>query len=160
MYQTITTFYQLSIHVIVTENQNGEFNFKKFWKKSMACFRRHWIAKCHELFFNKMKIWAQMYPDKCKRVKKACFLNFPCIFYIAVTNFYKIQFFFLMLLACHKKSFLIPLSAWKQFFTENLENYDKKILLFSFLAFDVMYSFRVMIHLLFKRKCVPVKYAH
>ena len=44
-YQTITTFYQLSIHVIVTENQNGEFNFKKFWKKSMACFGSHWIAK-------------------------------------------------------------------------------------------------------------------
>ena len=77
---------------------------QKMWK-NCGFIVSEFVKIFHEVFFNKMTICAQMYPDKCKRVRKACFLNFPCIFYIAVTNFYKIQFFFLMLLACHKKSF-------------------------------------------------------
>ena len=64
---------------------------QKMWK-NCGFIVSEFVKICHELFFNKMKIWAQMYPDKCKRVRKACFLNFPCIFYIAVTNFY--NFFF------------------------------------------------------------------
>ena len=98
---------------------------QKMWR-NCGFIVSEFVKIFHELFFNKMKIWAQMYPDKCKRVRKACFLNFPCIFYIAVTNFYKIQFFFLCCLHVIRKAFKSPFQLENSFIRKIWKTMAKK----------------------------------
>ena len=62
---------------------------------------------------------------------------------------------------CNNYQILYSLFHLENIFSRKIwKTMTKKYPFFPFLVFDVMYSFRVMMFLLFKRKCIPFKCAH